>query len=126
VQPQSSSLPPKRARTIPRGRLLFAETQRDEILRLLREAGTAGVSRAELIFKRRMTQCGVRIDELKHAGFAIRSEERENELYVRYVLDGEPPEPKPLPGDTDWYRHFVGKPWPRETDNLPLFGDMRR
>jgi hypothetical protein len=43
---------------VPRGRPPFAASQRQEILRLLREAGATGVSRAELIFTRQLAWRG--------------------------------------------------------------------
>jgi len=112
-------------RRIPRGRPAFAETQRAEILRLLRDAGPAGVSRAELIFERRMTQCGARVDELKRQGFVIVSELREVERYVRYVLTSEPLELRHLPERADWFERRTGKPRAREGDDLPLFRAAR-
>lgn len=102
-----------------RGRPAFADSQRETILALLRIAGPHGVSRADLIFNYRFTQCGARIDELKRAGYVIKSELREGEQYVRYVLKSEPrPEQE---GDRDWYERQAGKPRPRATDDLPLF-----
>lgn len=106
---------------IPRGRPAFVGTQRSEVLRLLREAGPAGVSRAELIFERRITQCGARVDELKQQGFEVVSELREGERYVRYVLKGEPLELRPLPERADWFECQAGKPRPGENTDLPLF-----
>jgi hypothetical protein len=87
----------RRKRQIARGAPGFAETQREKILKLLRESGPAGVSRQELIFQHRYTQCGARIDELKRQGYRIESELRPSEKFVTYVLREEPPEPRPLP-----------------------------
>jgi hypothetical protein len=112
------------ARKIPRGRPAFAETQRDEILRLLREAGPiVGVSRATLIFERHMTQCGTRIFELQKMGYVIRSENRGGRYPTWYVLESEPLELQSLPEDADWYTRATGRERPTEsrTDDLPLF-----
>lgn len=111
---------------IPRGRPAFAETQRQEILRLLRGAGPAGVSRAELIFERHITQCGARVDELKRQGYVIASELREGERYVRYVLKGEPLQVRPLPDGSqktgDWFAASTGRERPKQTTAYgPLF-----
>lgn len=113
-------------RRITRGRPAFAETQRAEILRLLREAGPAGVSRAELIFDRRITQCGARVDELRHQNFEILSELREGEKYVRYVLKSEPLELRPLPEHADWFKRRTGRERPCDADSLPLFSLGRK
>lgn len=107
-----------------RGRPAFAETQRGEILRLLRDAGTAGVSRAELIFDRHITQCGARVDELKRQGFEIVSEQRDGETYVRYVLKGEPLELRPV-SEPDWFASATGCERPRDESDLPLFPESR-
>lgn len=68
---------------------------------------------------------GARIGGLEWIGFVIRSEQREGEKYVRHVSESEPPEPKPLPGNADWYERIAGKPSARETDDLPLFAGER-
>ena len=88
---------------IPRGAPAFAESQRDEILQLLREAGPLGVDRDFLIFTKHYTQCGARIFELRKMGYGVRSEQREGRRFVKYVLESEPLEPKPLPKSADWY-----------------------
>jgi hypothetical protein len=75
---------------IRRGRPVFANSQRGEILRLLRQAGPRGVSRAYLIFDRFYTQCGARVDELKREGYVIRSEDRGGRYPTWYVLESEP------------------------------------
>jgi hypothetical protein len=122
LEPERAAMSAK----IPRGRPAFAETQRQEILRLLREAGPSGISRAELIFERRFTQCGARVDELKRQGYVIESEQREGERYVRYVLKGEPLELRPLserpPKTRDWFAESAGRERAKETPNYgPLF-----
>lgn len=114
------------SRKIPRARPAFAETQRQEILRLLREAGPAGVSRAELIFERHITQCGARVDELKRQGYVIESELRDGEKYVHYVLKGEPLELQPLPEreQGDWFVKSTGHQRPKQTPTRgPLFSE---
>ena len=113
-----------------RGRPAFADTQRKIILDLLRKAGADGVSRAHLIFNCHFTQCGARIDELRRMGCAIHSESRKGENYVRYVLDSEPLELKPLQEGEDWYEAQFGprpsgKPQEKSEDDLPLFEGMR-
>jgi hypothetical protein len=109
---------------IRRGRPAFAATQRQEVLRLLREAGPVGVSRKELIFERHFTQCGARVDELKRQGFVIASELREGERYVRYVLLGEPLALKPITERNrgDWFVESTGQSRPTQTATCgPLF-----
>ena len=73
-----------------RGCPAFGESQRNEILSMLRQAGPAGVSRAFLIFEKHFTQCGSRIFELQKIGCVIRSEDRGGRYPIWYVLDGEP------------------------------------
>jgi hypothetical protein len=103
-------------KTLPRGRPAFADSQREQVLQALRAGGIEGVSRATLIFEKRITQCGARVDELKRMGYDIASESREGERYIRYVLKAEPETPQPLP--TYKQRDFlVGQ---RKT-GLPLF-----
>jgi len=106
----------------PRGRPAFADTQQQEILRLLREAGTSGVSRAYLIFNHHFTQCGARVNELKRQGYVVESELLEGDRYVRYILRNEPLGLTPLPEGADWYSSASGKPRPKEADGpSPLF-----
>ena len=129
MQTQSSSLRPKPTRKITRGRPACAETQRNETLRLLREAGPVGVSRATLIFEHHFSQCGARVDELKSQGYAIESELREDEKYVRYILKGEPLDPGPLPDRSektrDWFTESTGRERPKQTpDYGPLFAGV--
>lgn len=81
---------------IPLSRQAFAESQRYEILQLLREAGPVGVGRDFLIFTRHYTQCASRVNELKRQGYQIESELRSGDRYVTSVPRGEPEEPKPL------------------------------
>jgi hypothetical protein len=111
---------------ISRGRPAFAQTQRQEILELLRTAGPVGVSRAEFIFERHITQCGARVDELKREGYQIVSELRDSEKYVRYILLGEPLELQNLrehsQNANDWFAESTGHERPHETTVCgPLF-----
>lgn len=118
-----NAMPNRTINLIPRGRPGFAATQREEILGMLRAAGPSGISRAVLIFEKHFTQCGARIHELQQMGYVIRSEQREGERYVVYVLVSEPLELKPLPeflperSSGDWYER-QGK---RRPTGLPLF-----
>ena len=106
----------------------FASTQREKILALLRQAGPGGVSRESLIFEYRWTQCGARIDELQDMGYTIRHDSRHGERFVRYVLESEPLELKPLPSVSDWYAEkFGARPTtttPELTADLPLFSGV--
>jgi hypothetical protein len=108
---------------IHRGRPAFADTQRQEVLEMLRTAGPEGVSRATFIFEKHITQCGARVDELKRQGHVLESEWREGEIYVRYFLKSEPRKLMPVAEGVDWYTHETGKPRPAEqpTDLGPLF-----
>jgi hypothetical protein len=110
-----------RANRTLRGRPAFAASQRQKILELLRAAGVHGVSRATLIFEHRMTQCGARVDELKHQGHEIVSELRDGEQYVRHVLKTEPLDLRPIPDGAGWYERQTGKSRPHDKDDLPLF-----
>lgn len=76
------------SRTVP----AFADSQRDEILRLLREAKLRGegVRRSDLIFAYRFTQCGARIHELERMGYRIENRQEQGQRYVTYFLLAEP------------------------------------
>lgn len=78
---------------IPRGQPAFAESQREAILDLLREAGADVVSHADLIFNHHYSQCGTRVFELQKIGYVIRSEMRDGDRHVTYVLESEPGSP---------------------------------
>jgi hypothetical protein len=101
---------------------VFAESQRAEILEMLRAAGPAGVSKSELIFAKHWTQCAARIWELEHLGYKISHIQRPCDRFVRYVLESEPLQPTPST-NPDWYEHVHGpRPKPgHEGSNLPLF-----
>jgi hypothetical protein len=72
-----------------------APPQRDKILRLLREAKLRGqgVSRADLIFQHRYTQCAARIFELEKHGCVIEHRSILGERFVTYFLVSEPAKP---------------------------------
>jgi len=102
--PQHSSLQQlKRPRRVP----AHASAQRDEVLRLLREAKARGqgVSRADLIFQYHYTQCGTRIFELERDGYKIEHRQIPGQCYVTYFLLAEP-------GEGDWYEQQTGKKRP--------------
>lgn len=110
---------------IQRGRPDFAVTQREDVLRLLRQAGASGLSREFFIFSKGYTQAGARIDELEAQGFKIEHFKIAGEKYVRYRLLSEPLELQPLPEGSEWYEAKFGKcptglPEPPKAD-LPLF-----
>lgn len=86
----------------------FVGDQRTEILRLLRDAGQAGVSKAFLVFEKHYTQAAARIWELERQGYQILHESRKGERYVRFVLVSEPTDPQPK--TADWYEETTGKP----------------
>jgi hypothetical protein len=116
-----------------RGRPAFAESQRAEILRLLREAGPGGVARDFLIYTKHFTQCGARIFELQKMGYVICSKKRAGQRYVTYVLESEPLSPKLLEelhkgrGAQDWYLRATGKARQSDTPEFgPLFNIARR
>lgn len=107
--------------------LEFAETQRTDILHMLRERGSVGVSRAELIFEKRCTQCGTRIFELEQEGYVIEHRTVPGEIYIRYILVSEPLELKPLTSippkrsTGDWYTDTTGRKRPTGQSFGPLF-----
>ena len=95
MQTKSHTKPSRRQslrvpKTVPRGRPDFADSQRRRILELLRQAGSEGVSRSDLIFKHRFTQCGTRIFELEKMSYKIRHEMKPGQHYVTYFLESEP------------------------------------
>jgi hypothetical protein len=110
----------------PRCRPAYAASQREEILRLLQEAGPRGVLRADLIFNRHFTQCGARVDELKQEGHIIRSEQRGGRYPTWYVPEREALSEANSGNGGDWYERQTGEPRPRATDDSPLFGGSGR
>lgn len=92
----------------------FADSQRSEILELLRAAKMRGegVRRADLIFQYRFTQCGSRVFELEKEGFEIEHRQEPGQRYVTYFLVSEPDHLKPLPD----YR-------PKQRELAPCFSE---
>jgi len=84
---------------IRRGIPHHASAQRDNVLRLLREAKArgAGLRRDDAIFQHRITQVGTRVFELEKMGFTIRHDLEPGARFVTYFLISEPGTPKPLP-----------------------------
>lgn len=79
------------------------EKQRDFVLRVLREAGNAGVNRDHFLQGtgpcngRRCTQVGARLDELAKQGYIFESKAIPGRLFVQYYLRREPTAPTPAP-----------------------------
>jgi hypothetical protein len=73
--------------------------QRDEILRLLREAKARGqgVNKAVLLFQHRYTQAAARVFELEKQGYVIDHRAIPGERFVTFFLVSEPEREKPLP-----------------------------
>jgi hypothetical protein len=134
------SQPPKKSarlrcrpdRSIP----AFAGGQREAILKMLRTAGPHGVSKEILLFEKHWSQAAARIFELEQQGYRIKHVQVEGEKYVRYVLEGEPENPKPLPtyqpkgpdkrqgelsNSPDWYSRTTGRDRPQDSAPGPLF-----
>lgn len=93
-----SAGPDERARKLAKARPVELRKKRrnhrERILTLLREHGTAGVRNLELYS---ICLCPPsRICELRKMGYRIETR-REGEGVFRYILRGEPNEPKPLP-----------------------------
>ena len=107
----------------PLGAPAFAQSQREEILSMIRSAGTVGVSKEVLLFEKHWSQAAARVFELEQQGFQIKHVQREGEKYVRYVLESEPLELKPLASSVDWYERQTGRPRPSSANGseLPLF-----
>jgi hypothetical protein len=92
--------------------------QREIILRLLRQAGPEGVSKAVLIFDKHYTQAAARVWELEQAGVTICHEMRPGDRYVTFVLVSEPAEAQPK--TADWYEETTGKPRATSPNPKPL------
>lgn len=102
--------------------------QREEVLRLLREAKArgGGVNKAVLLFEHRYTQCAARIFELEQQGYVIEHRSIPGDRFVTFFLVREPEHLKPLPTyqpkgppdprqgtlakSADWYERQTGKP----------------
>ena len=119
--------------------------QRDDVLRLLREAKVRGqgLRRDDAIFQHRITQVGTRIFELEKMGYTIRHVQEPGARFITYFLISEPEQEKPLPryepkgpdsrqskfaDSPDWYETQTGKPRPiqqPQADDLPLFAGAK-
>jgi hypothetical protein len=73
--------------------------QRNDVLRLLREAKARGqgLRRDDAIFQHRITQVGTRIHELERMGYVIRHDLEPGARFVTYFLVREPGQENPLP-----------------------------
>jgi len=73
--------------------------QRNDVLRLLREAKARGqgLRRDDAIFQHRITQVGARVHELERMGYIIRHDLEPGARFVTYFLVSEPEHEKPLP-----------------------------
>jgi hypothetical protein len=119
-----------------------ASAQRDNVLRLLREAKARGqgLRREDAIFQHRITQVGARVHELERMGFSIRHDLEPRARFITYFLVSEPEQEKPLStyrprgadprqgslaNSPDWYERETGKPRPSPAppDLGPLFTD---
>lgn len=76
------------------------ESQRDFVLRILRQAGNAGVNRDCFLSGtgpcagRRCTQVGARLDELTKMGYIFESKLKAGDQFVTYWLRAEPSQPQ--------------------------------
>jgi hypothetical protein len=105
-----------------RGIPAHASAQRNDVLRLLREAKARGqgLRRADAIFQHRITQVGARVHELERMGYVIRHDLEPGARFVTYFLVSEPAEEKPLPDyrskqrplSKDWYEQATGRKRP--------------
>ncbi len=84
------------------------EKQRDFVLRVLRQAGIAGINRDDFLTGnglcngRRCTQVGARLDELTKMGFIFESKSIPGKPFVQYYLRREPQQPAPAPVPRGW------------------------
>jgi hypothetical protein len=127
-----------------RGAPAHASAQRDDVLRLLREAKARGqgLRREDAIFTYRITQVGSRIFELERMGYSIRHDLEPGARFVTYFLVSEPEREKPLPtylprgadpnqrtfaNSPDWYERQTGQERPSSVpvDPAPLFKDSK-
>jgi hypothetical protein len=131
-----------------RGIPSHASAQRDDVLRLLREAKARGrgLRRDDAIFQHRITQVGTRIFELEKMGYVIRHEHEPGARFITYFLVSEPGQLKPSPtylpkgpdprqgtlaNSSDWYQrqtgqHRPGMEEPNTADAGPLFVGVSR
>ena len=94
----------------------FADSQGQQILALLREAGPRGVRKEDLLYTHRWSQTAARICELEERGCKIRHDFRPGEKFVVYVLESEPLELKPIRPTRDWIRERI----PTDSQGVPL------
>lgn len=94
--PRKEEPMPRSVNTLP---LQSKTHQRDEILRLLREAKARGqgVNKAVLLFHLRYTQAAARIFELEKQGYVIEHRSIPGERFVTFFLVSEPKQETPLP-----------------------------
>lgn len=98
VQPKRNTVQ-SQPRRFHRGIPAHASDQRNDVLRLLREAEARGqgLRREDAIFSHRITQVGARIYELEHIGYKILHKLEPGARFVTYFLVSEPTQEKPLP-----------------------------
>jgi len=131
---------PSRQRHVP----AHVSAQRDNVLRLLREAKSRGqgLRKEDAVFQYRITQVATRIHELEKIGYVIRHELEPGARFVTFFLVSEPEREKPLPkfeprgvdprqgslaNSPDWYERQTGQERPSvdpADSGLPFF-DLR-
>jgi len=113
----------KPTRKIPPGRPPFVSTQRDKVLRLLRDAGARGVRREDLLYIHRWSQAGTRIHELERMGYVIEHILEPGQRMVTYRLVSEPLGLNPPQAKDE---NVTGNSRASEADDLPLFEQTQR
>lgn len=73
---------------------MYKETQRQKVLRLLRESGKSGLNSHDLTYIHGIKQAPTRIYELIEKGYKISSSAPHKNRSIDYVLDYEPEELK--------------------------------
>jgi hypothetical protein len=129
-----------------RGAPSHASEQRNDVLRLLREARVRGqgLRKEDAIFQYRITQVAARVHELERMGYVIRHELEPGARFVTYFLVSEPEQEKPFPtyqpkgpdkrqqdfsASPDWFERQKNQPRPSSSPNagdLPLFEGAKR
>jgi hypothetical protein len=111
-----------------RGAPVFAESQRSEILEMLRAAGPIGGEKSELVFSKHWTQCAARIHELEQMGYKIALVQCPGDRLIRFVLESEPLALESVTV-SDWYERVTGKPRPPDdstiVSELPPFSGIK-
>ncbi len=108
----------------------FAPTQRDEVLRLLREAGSRGVYRERFLIPTEyggfgISQVGARLDELEKMGYSFESfYANESDRFLTYRLLSEPASPKPLPAFQRKPSEHAERTRRLEAEAMPLFAGV--